>query len=381
MSYQWRDLIGALLSNKYRLTEYLGDVGGNGVFATNAENGAAIVRLAPDEVAGADELLRQWSAAARLSHPSIVRTYEAGRDELDGAPFVYTVTERPDDSLAEVVRTRPLRPEEARPVVEATAGALEYLHSHGSIHSHISPDNIVAVGNHVKLSPWTIRKGTDYEKAADMTSLGQTIVEILTQHRPAEGASVDFRALPSPLGQIARQCLESRLSANAALSMLHSPQLEPEQVQEAEGSKFRLPMGALIAALVGVVLLVFGLRAYKSRPASPEPAPVASNVPAQKEPVAPPPPAVAAPPQTPAGSWVVVAAIYRDHELAAKRAEQIGQKWKHSQPEVYPPAGQGGRRYMVLLGRAESRKEAQRILSQARASGMPRDTYLTKLKP
>ena len=26
MSYQWRDLIGALLSNKYRLTEYLGEL-------------------------------------------------------------------------------------------------------------------------------------------------------------------------------------------------------------------------------------------------------------------------------------------------------------------------------------------------------------------
>jgi hypothetical protein len=48
---------------------------------------------------------------------------------------------------------------------------------------------------------------------------------------------------------------------------------------------------------------------------------------------------------------------------------------------VYPPAGQGGRRYMVLLGRADNRKEAERILARARASGMPSDTYLTKIKP
>jgi hypothetical protein len=379
MSYQWRDLIGALLSNKYRLTEYLGDVGGNGVFATDAENGAAIVRLAPDEVAGAEELLRQWSAAARISHPSIVRTYEAGRGELDGSPFVYTVTERPDDSLAEVIRSRPLRPEEARPVIEATLGALEYLHSQGSIHRHISPDNIVAVGNHVKLSPWTIRKGTDAERVTDMTAVGQTIVEILTQHRPAEGASVDFRALPSPLGQIARRCLERRLNANEALLMLRSPHAESEPAKEPAGSKFRLPMGALIAALAGVVLLVFGLRAYKARPVSPEPVPVASNAQIQRERAAPPP--AVAPPQTPAGNWVVVAAIYKDYALAAKRAEQIAEKWKHSQPEVFPPAGQGGHRYMVLLGRAENRKEAERILARARTSGMPRDTYLTKIKP
>jgi hypothetical protein len=213
-----------------------------------------------------------------------------------------------------------------------------------------------------------------------MTAVGQTIVEILTQHRPAESASVDFRALPSPFGQIARRCLERRLNVSEALLMLRSPHSESEPAKELAGSKFRLPMGALIAALAGVVLLVFGLRAYKARPVSPEPVPVASNTHIQRERAAP-PPAIAPPPQAPAGNWVVVAAIYKDHALAAKRAEQIAQKWKYSEPEVYPPAGQGGRRYMVLLGRAESRKEAERILARARTSGMPRDTYLTKIKP
>ena len=77
----------------------------------------------------------------------------------------------------------------------------------------------------------------------------------------------------------------------------------------------------------------------------------------------------------------MVAAIYRDYDLAAKRAEQIAQQEKRWQPEVYPPEGQGGHRYMVLLGRAETRQEAERILARARSAGMPSDTYLTKLKP
>jgi hypothetical protein len=84
-------------------------------------------------------------------------------------------------------------------------------------------------------------------------------------------------------------------------------------------------------------------------------------------------------PQQPQGAWVLVAAIYKDYDLAAKRAASIGEKWTRWQPEVYPPAGQGKRKYMVLLQRAESRKEAERLLARARSEGMPRDTYVTKI--
>ena len=76
---------------------------------------------------------------------------------------------------------------------------------------------------------------------------------------------------------------------------------------------------------------------------------------------------------------MLVAAIYKDYDLAAKRAQSIAQKFTQWQPEVYPPAGQGKRRYMVLLQRAETRKEAERLLARARSEGMPRDTYVTKI--
>ena len=375
MSYQWRDLIGALLSNKYRLTEYLGDVDGHGVFATNAEDGSAIVRLAPEETPGAEQVFQQWSATARLPHPAIIRSYEVGKDELDGIPVLYTVTERPDDSLAEVLRGRALTADEAKSVADSILDALAYLHSHGSVHGQIAPDNIVAVKDNIKLSSWPIRQGTDAERDADVVAAGQTIVETLTQHRPADVPPVDVRALPSPLGKIARACIERKLTASGALAMLRPS----ETPNETKPSTFRLPMGALVAALVGVVLLIFGVRSYESRPAVPEKVAVVAPLQAERERAA--PAAVAPPPKTSAGDWVVVAAIYRDYDLAAKRAEQIAQKEKSWQPEVYPPEGQGGHRYMVLLGRGETRKEAERILARARSAGMPSDTYLTKLKP
>ena len=192
MSYQWRDLIGALVSNKYRLTEYLGDVDGHGVFATNAEDGAAIVRLAPDETPEAAEIFQRWSAAARLPHPAIIRSYEVGKDELDGAPVVYTVTERPDDSLAEVLRSRSLTADEARSVADSILDALAYLHSHGSVHGQVAPENIVAVKDKVKLSSWPIRQGTDSERQDDVAAAGQTIVQTITQRRPAAGTPDRF---------------------------------------------------------------------------------------------------------------------------------------------------------------------------------------------
>ena len=377
MSYQWRDLIGALVSNKYRLTEYLGDVDGHGVFATNAEDGAAIVRLAPDETPEAAEIFQRWSAAARLPHPGIIRSYEVGKDELDGAPVVYTVTERPDDSLAEVLRSRSLTVDEARSVADSILDALAYLHSHGSVHGQVTPEDIVAVKDKVKLSSWPIRQGTDSERQDDVAAAGQTIVQTITQRRPAEGIPIDFRSVSGPLGKIARGCIERKLTASQALAILHPPAMNDEP----KPSTFRLPMGALVAALAAVVLLIFGVRSYQSRPAAPEPVRVAAQPQAERERAAPTPVAPATAPKANPGNWVVVAAIYRDYALAAKRAEQIAQQEKRLQLEVYPPEGQGGHRYMVLLGRSETRKEAERILARARAAGMPSDTYLTKLKP
>ena len=63
MTNQWSDLVGSLVGGKYQLTEYLGDVGDNGVFATDGSHGAAIVRLAPEPTA---EKLLEYGAG--VSH-------------------------------------------------------------------------------------------------------------------------------------------------------------------------------------------------------------------------------------------------------------------------------------------------------------------------
>jgi hypothetical protein len=142
----------------------------------------------------------------------------------------------------------------------------------------------------------------------------------------------------------------------------------------------KVPTTAIAVGFAAVVVLLLGVRSYQSETPAQKSATLASPAPQTtvRERSAP-PAATVAPPQQPRGAWVLVAAIYNDYDLAAKRAQSIGQKWSQWQPEVYPPAGQGKRRYMVLLQRAESRKEAERLLARARSDGMPRDTYVTKI--
>lgn len=121
---------------------------------------------------------------------------------------------------------------------------------------------------------------------------------------------------------------------------------------------------------------------------SPAPKPAAGKPAAAKAPAAK-PPAVSQPAAPKAASrasasstdgtqkWAVIAATYRNYDAAAKRAASLKSSWKN-EISVYPEKGQG-EHYFVVLGRASSPREADRLLGQARRSGMPRDAYVTRM--
>jgi serine/threonine protein kinase len=364
MTYQWRDLMGSVVGGKYMIGDYLGEGGGVGVFTTETSDGPAIVRIAPG-----NRFANQWSTAVTLSHPHIIRSYASGTFEVDEDIFDYLVSERPDDSLSDVVADRALTEEEARAVLGSVLQATVYLHSQGLTHGAIVPENIVAVGDSVKLSPWTIsRSGAP---ADDMVQVGESIVEILTQRKPLNGAQA--RVLPAPFDRVAERSLLRRLTAAEALEVLHG-----REMQSTPTVRRRVPTAALVAVFAAVVLFVFWLRSSSRNEIARAPVAEATTVPAPvtRGRAVEPTPTPAAPQR---GNWVVVGAIYKDYPGALKRAEQISQRWKMFQPEVFPPEGQGRRRYMVVLGSADSRKEAERLLAKARSAGMPRDAYVTRI--
>jgi len=372
------------------------------VFATKGGSEPAIVRVARGT--SADELATQWSAAMKLKHPSLVQTLETGQTEILDTPLIYTATQPPDDSLSEAVAARSLTAEEAREVLNSVLDGLSYLHSQGFVHARVAPENIVAIGDKIKLSPWTISKGGPQEMAKDLEALGQTVVEILTQKKPESQSPAVIASLPAPFRQLAKQCATGRCTVKEAMQAMRGeipqpevapvPEVVPVNAPAPEQPKFlveepaRSGMGmrAVLGAAAAVLLVIFGVRAYTrippaestrervtiTQPNLPAPAPAPQRTAA---------PPVALPPVTEkkkTGDWAVVAAIYNNYDQARHRAELMSKRSKRLQPDVFPPAGQG-RRYMVVLGYGHSAKEAEQILRRAHADGMPSDAYVTRI--
>jgi hypothetical protein len=76
----------------------------------------------------------------------------------------------------------------------------------------------------------------------------------------------------------------------------------------------------------------------------------------------------------PGRNWAVVAAIYNKYEAAEQRARTVN----GFHATVFPAKGEGSK-YMVLLGSGLTYANARNLRDQATASGLPPDTYVTKL--
>lgn len=224
MSDLWKQWQGQVVDGKFPLRQYLGGSEYGAVFAT--ERGeptqkAAIKFIQVDEAEGELQLSR-WKRAAQLSHPHLLRVFESGRCRLGDFNLLYAVMEFAEENLAQFLPQRPLTPAEARDVLAPALEGLAYLHAEGLIHGHVRPSNIMAIEDCLKLSADgicladehaaspsssatlnSLRHKTPYDapevadgkisQAADVWSLGMTLVEMLTQRRPV----VEATSLPS----------------------------------------------------------------------------------------------------------------------------------------------------------------------------------------
>ena len=167
--------------------------------------------LAQDE-STVSRFLAEARAAASLQHPNIIAIYEAGEDK----GLYYFAMEFVDGKdLASVIRERGrLRLEEALPILEQIASALDYAHQKGIIHRDIKASNImVTVDGLVKVTDFGIARvlggerftqtgvlvgtpeymapelweGKEADKRADIYALGILAYEILIGRVPFEG--------------------------------------------------------------------------------------------------------------------------------------------------------------------------------------------------
>jgi len=159
--------------------------------------------------------LREARAAAWLNHQNIVGGVDVGQSN---GIFYFVMDYVEGPTVEELVASRgPLPEKQALEIALMMARALEHAHRHGIIHRDIKPDNIVImpdgtallldlgiarrqrkcgdsmiVGTPEYISPEQIRCDGDLDSRTDIYSLGVTLYQMLTGHRPFGGKMLEL---------------------------------------------------------------------------------------------------------------------------------------------------------------------------------------------
>ena len=173
---------------------------------------------------------REAQLSARLAHPHVLGVYDAVVDgESESHWLVMEYVDGAD--LGRLVRDRgPLTPDQAAPLLAQAADALAAAHAAGIVHRDVKPSNILldragqvkiadfgiarlasdatltqtgfVLGSPAYLAP-EVAAGGRADEAADVWSLGATLVHVLTgrpphntAHRPSNSAYPQTPACP-----------------------------------------------------------------------------------------------------------------------------------------------------------------------------------------
>jgi len=328
----WKMWEGRSVGGKFPLRQWLGGSDHSAVFLTERPGGAkAAIKLIAVEPGSAEQELTRIRATTRLSHPHLIRTFEAGRGQMEGDSFLYVVMELADEDLAQILPQRALAADEVSDLLPPLLDAISYLHGKGFVHSRIKPSNILAVTNQLKLSadsiaplaePAPARRRDVYDApetaagivspASDVWSLGVTLVAAITQNVTlAEQTTPGSRSLPETVAEpyrgIVRECLQldpkrraTVQQVQARLQLGGSPVAPPARpapppARDAVAATSlpskpgpnRKPL-ILVAGVVIAIVIAFALmrsrgndappaRAGNAAPAAAEPKPSAAN--------------------------------------------------------------------------------------------------------
>ncbi len=207
MTKDWKQWEGQLVNGEFHLRQYLGGSDHSAVFLTERGGGEpkkVAVKLIPVDAGDTEVQLARWELAAKLSHPHLLRLFQTGRCQLGSAMLLYVVMEYAEEDLSQILPERPLTPMEARQMLQPVLNALAFLHGKRFVHGHVKPANIMAVNDQLRISSdglcavgqssVGVGRPSVYDPpdgasgiispAADIWSLGVTLVEALTQRLP-----------------------------------------------------------------------------------------------------------------------------------------------------------------------------------------------------
>ncbi len=333
----WKEWEGRIIQGRFALRQWLGGSDRSAVFLTGMPGHAsqkAAIKLVAADGQEADRQVARWRAASRLSHPHLIHIFECGRCELNGSPLAYVVMELADEDLQQIIPQRPLTPPEAGDLLPPLLDALSYLHAKGLVHGRIKLSNVLAVGDQLKLSSDQVVTATEagteptrrdvydapetaegvVSPAGDLWSVGVTLVAALMQSVPfsgeaAAGDPVLPKTIPEPFRGIARECLHIDAKRRCSIADIEarlqpaarSVPAEPEPVPPPPHTSNR---GRIVGAMLGVALLVglvaFFFRGKNEQHEAPAPQPPTASAPQPQTASTPQPPPSQAPVQQPA---------------------------------------------------------------------------------
>ncbi|MEU1973238.1 Stk1 family PASTA domain-containing Ser/Thr kinase [Microbacterium sp. NPDC019599] len=219
-----------VLSGRYRVDEPIGRGGMASVYRGYDLTLGRVVaikvlqRELADDNAFRTRFRLEAQAASRMSHPAIVRVYDAGEDSEmapDGSvrPVPFIVMELvKGDLLKDVIARGPVPVEDAVRYVDGILEALEYSHRAGVVHRDIKPGNVMltetgqvkvmdfGIARAVSDSSSTVAettqilgtaayfspeqaKGEPVDARADLYSAGVVLYELLSGRQPFRGES------------------------------------------------------------------------------------------------------------------------------------------------------------------------------------------------
>jgi serine/threonine protein kinase len=207
VSEVWTRWQGHVINGAFPLGRYLGGSDHSGVFLTRSAGRPAevAIKLVPTNRALAESQLPRWKRAGGLTHPHLLRLLEWGGCQLDGLPYLYTVMEYADQTLAQLLLNRALTDDEAREMLPPLLDALAFLHGRNLLQGQLKPSNVLVVGDQLKLASDTVRRASEapmstsnptvYDPpearhgasstAGDIWALGVSLFEALTRRQPS----------------------------------------------------------------------------------------------------------------------------------------------------------------------------------------------------
>ena len=358
MSEIWKRWEGQVIDHKYQLRHFLGSTDHSAVFFAefrDPQPQKAAVKFLSADLPHSDQVLADWQTAQQLNHPNLLPIYSVGRCRIDDMDLVYAAMEYAEENLSQILPHRALTSEETHEMLSVVVDVLVFLHDKKLTHGHIKPTNIVAIGDQLKLTSDTIQPlaearemrrerdaydapeipASPFTAAADVWSLGVTLVEALTQ----QPAFLPFNenaepVISSSLREQFREIASNALRRNPKTrwnSMEIAVRLNPEAAEK------------LRAAMTAAAAVSAPAAQAATRSSSPASAPMANATaapPASSVAVAPPPlpPIDSVPPTAaPGAPQLSPLSVPLSKEPAVPLSKQPSAKAPGPRPAMPPP--------------------------------------------